>query len=141
MRRIWRLGVVALAALVAFTVAVDRFGYAAERGCAQRAPRDPSYRVVVEDPPRVDVNRYRLMVTRQGVPVTEARVCLNAAMQGMSAMAVADQASEVAPGAYEVTVSFAMGGKWAGRVLITEAGESVVAVPLTIEVMAGNLTP
>lgn len=134
MRRIWRLGLVAVAAAAAFSLAVVRFSDAAEEGCAQRVPEDPSYQVRWDEQPSMDVTRYRLTVTRAGRRVTGAQVCLNSYMKGMSAMAVADRGREVAPGVYEVSLTFEMGGRWPGRVLVTEPGKRVAAVPLDLMV-------
>lgn len=134
MRRIWRLGLVAFLAAASFSLAIVRFSDAAEKGCAQRVRQDTSYQVRFDQPPGMDVTRYRLAVTRAGRPVTGAEVCLNAYMKGMSAMAVADRGREVAPGSYEVSLTFEMGGRWPGRVLIAEPGRSVVAVPLDLRV-------
>ncbi|MDQ3570711.1 MAG: FixH family protein [Actinomycetota bacterium] len=135
MRRIWRLGLVAAAAVAGFYLAIVRFSDAAEEGCAQRVREDLSYEVRWDEQPRMDLTRYRLSVTRAGRPVRGAEVCLNASMKGMSAMAVTDHGREVAPGSYEVSLIFEMGGRWPGRVLIAEPGRGVVAVPLDLQVI------
>ncbi|MDP9387918.1 MAG: FixH family protein [Actinomycetota bacterium] len=134
MRRVWRLAVVAAAAAVGFSLAVVRFGGAAEQGCAQRVARDPSYQVRWSEQPSSDVTRYRLSIRRDGQRITGADVCLNAYLRGMSAVAVADHGREVARGVYEVSLVFEMGGRWRGRVLVAEPGRRVVAVPLDLEV-------
>lgn len=134
MRRIWRLGLVALLAAASFSLAIVRFSDAAEKGCAQRVRQDTSYQVRFDEAPAMGVTRYRLAVTQAGRPVTGAEICLNAYMKGMSAMAVADRGREVAPGSYEVSLTFEMGGRWPGRVLVAEPGHSVVAVPLDLRV-------
>ena len=118
----------------AFALAMVRFSGAAEEGCAQRLPEDPSYRVQWSQQPSTDLTRYRLSITREGRPVTEAEVCLNSYMKGMSAMAVTGRGREVAPGTYEVSVTFEMGGRWPARVLIAERARPVVAVPVLLEV-------
>lgn len=133
MRGIWRLGLLAVVAAVAFALALGRFSNAAEKGCAQRVAEDPSYQVSFVQLPRVEATAYSLSVTRAGRPVTGAQVCLNAYMQGMSAMATTGAGREVSPGTYEVSLTFLMGGRWAGRVLIAEPGKAVVAVPLALE--------
>ncbi len=136
MRGIWRLGVVAAGAAASFALAITRFSDAAEKGCAQRVPEDPSYSVTFLDPPQIDVVRYRVEVTRAGQPVMGAEVCVNAYMQGMSAMATTDTGREVSPGTYEVSLSFEMGGDWRGRLLVTEPGRPTVGVPLSLHVGA-----
>ena len=141
MRRVWRLGLVATTAAVAFALAIVRFGDAAEEGCAQRVPEDRSYEVRWSERPAMDVLGYRLSITRAGRPVTGANVCVNTYMAGMSAMAAADRAVEVVPGSYDVELLFEMGGEWPGRVLIAEPGKRTVAVPLSLDVKhAGAMT-
>jgi hypothetical protein len=134
MRRIWRLGLVAAAAAVAFGLATVHFSDAAEAGCAQRVPEDLSYEVRWSERPAMDVLGYRLSITRGGRPVMGANVCVNTYMAGMSAMAAADRAVEVVPGSYDLELLFEMGGKWPGRVLIAEPGKRTVAVPLSLDV-------
>ncbi len=142
MRKIWRLGLVAMVALAAFVVAIDRFNTAAANNCAQRAPVDRSYRVEWDQQPRTDVSGYQIKVTRSGEPVTDARVCLTSYMLGMSAMAVADVGREVAPGVYEMRLTFEMGHEWAGQVLVMEPGRPMVSIPLHLNVIdAWGMSP
>lgn len=131
-------------AVAAFSMAVARFSDAAEEGCARRAREDPTYQVRFREPPSMERTRYRLAVSRAGRPVAGAEVCLNAYMRGMSAMAVADRGREVARGVYEVSLTFEMGNRWAGWVLVAEPGRSLVAIPLDLDVReapASDLVP
>lgn len=143
MRRIWRLCLVATLAATSFAVAVGRFSDAAEKGCAQRVREDLAYQVTLLDQPRMSMSSglYRLAVSREGRPVSGADVCVNLYMEGMSAMATADTGREVSAGTYEVSLTFLMGGRWRGRVLITEPGTAVVAVPLDLEVAVDAADP
>ncbi|MBA2497293.1 MAG: FixH family protein [Acidimicrobiia bacterium] len=134
MRQIWRLGVLAMLALVAFAVAIERFDDAAETGCAQRAREDASYEAQFLDEPQIELLTYRVEITREGEVVEGADVCLSAYMQGMSAMATTDAGREVEPGIYELSLTFEMGGRWSGRVLVVEPGQPVAAIPLTLEI-------
>ncbi len=132
-----RLAVVVVVALVGFGAAFVAFGDAARRGCVVEAPRDPSYSAELEEPVRMGETTHVLRVSRDGRPVSGARVCLTVDMVGMSAMGVGDEAREVAPGRYEVSLHFAMPGPWKGTVLVEEQGASQeVSVPLTFEVTA-----
>jgi hypothetical protein len=88
-----------------------------------------------DEQPRTDLSLYRVRLTRQGAPVTGARLCLNTYMLGMSAMAATDIGNEVAPGTYELRLNFEMGDKWAGQVLVAERGKPLVAVPLELDVI------
>lgn len=135
MRRIWRLGLVAVVAAASFVVAIGRFSDAAEKGCAQRVGEDTSYKVRIVGEPRIDITKYRLRVTRAGRPVSGVKVCINSYMQGMSAMATTDDATEVSPGLYDVKLVFEMGGGWLGRALIAEPGKKAVAVPMKFKVV------
>ncbi len=130
------MGVLAMVAVVAFAVAIERFDDAAETGCAQRAREDPSYEARLIDEPRIEVLTYRVAITHEGEEVEGADVCLSAYMQGMSAMATTGAGREVSPGVYEVSLTFEMGGRWSGRVLVDERGQSVAAIPLTLEIPA-----
>lgn len=117
-----------------FSLAVARFGEAAAESCSQRVREDPSYKVRFADPPSVEQTRYRLTLTRAGRPVSRADFCINLYMKGMSAMAAADRGQEVAPGIYEVSLTFQMGSGWTGAALVREAGGPLVAVPIEIKV-------
>lgn len=134
MTRLWRLGLIVTLAVAAFAVAVGRFNTAAAKSCAQRVPVDRSYQVRWDQEPRTDNSAYQITVTRSGDPVSGARVCLNAYMLGMSAMAVTDVGREVAPGTYELRLTFEMGDAWAGQVLVSEPGKPTVSVPLRLAV-------
>lgn len=134
MRGIRRLLLLAGVAMVAFAAALFTFDDGAQQGCATETEPDPAYAVALQDPPSTGEVAYRLSVTRNGEPVTGARVCLSAAMGGISGMGVSDDAVEVDAGVYEVEVRFEMAGPWDGTVLVNEGGEESVAVPLSFRV-------
>jgi hypothetical protein len=135
MRWFWRLGIITLVAIASFILAIGRFSAAAEKSCAQRVARDPSLQVAWNEQPRTDLSLYRIRVTREGQPITDARVCLNTYMLGMSAMAATDIGREVEPGTYELRLNFEMGDAWAGQVIVAEKGKPLAALPLTLEVI------
>ncbi len=134
MRAIQRLLLLAGVAIVAFVFALFSFDQDARQGCVVVSEPDPAYDVELQDIPSTRVIAYRLAVTRDGDPVTGAQVCLSAAMTGMSAMGVTDDAVEVDTGIYEVAVRFAMAGPWDGTVLVSEGGAEPIAVPLSFDV-------
>lgn len=134
-----RLAVLVVIALVGFVAAFVAFRDDARRGCLMEAARDPSYAAEFEEPPRMDVKTQVLRVSRDGSPVTGAHVCLNVDMVGMSAMGVGDEAREISPGRYEVSVNFAMAGPWQGTVLIEEDGSPAVEVPVMFDVESGAM--
>ncbi len=133
-----RLAVVVLIALVGFAGAFVVFRGEAEQGCLSEAPRDASYAVEFEEAVRMDEKTHVLLVSRDGNPVTGARVCLNLDMSGMgmSGMGLRDEAEEVSAGRYEVLVNFAMGGPWSGTVLIEEQDGRQVTVPIAFDVLS-----
>lgn len=120
--------------MAAFAFALFSFGEDAEAGCALDAAADPAYAVELQTPPSTQALTYRLSLTRDGVAVTDAQVCLRAEMTGMSAMGVSDDALEVEPGIYEVAVRFQMAGPWDGTVLVRDGRAGSVAVPLSFDV-------
>ncbi|MDP8969306.1 MAG: FixH family protein [Actinomycetota bacterium] len=135
-----RLALVVVVALVGFGAAFLAFGDEARRGCVVEAPRDPSYSAEFEDPVPMGQGVHVLRVSRDGRPVTGARVCLTVDMVGMSAMGAGEEAREVAPGRYEVSLNLPMAGQWRGTVLVEEQGTTQeVAVPLTFEVTTGHM--
>lgn len=131
----WRLGLIAILTVASFVLALDRFSLAAEKSCAQRVATDPSLQVKWDGQLRTDASLYHLTVTRNGRPVTGARVCVNMYMLGMSAMAATDIGKEVSPGTYELRLNFEMGDKWAGQVLVAQPGKPLGSVPLNLTVV------
>lgn len=134
MQGIRRLLVLAAVAVAAFAFALFSFDEGAEAGCALEATTDLAYAVALETAPSTQASTYRLSLTRDGVAVTGAQVCLRAEMTGMSAMGVSDDAVEVEPGVYEVAVRFEMAGPWNGTALVQAGGAESVAVPLAFDV-------
>lgn len=134
MRGIRRLLLVTVLALVGFVAALLRFGQAAEQGCIAQAKPHPAYEVELVEPIEFTQTTYELVVLRNGRPVTGARVCLDAAMRGMSAMGLNDEAEEVAPGRYELYLPFQMPGPWEASVLVEEPGAATVVLPLSFHV-------
>ncbi len=134
MKGIRRLLVVTVLALVGFAAALVRFGQAAEEGCIAEPQPHPHYEVELVPPIEFTKTTYELTVFRDGGPVTGARVCLDAAMGGMSAMSLSDEGEEVAPGRYELYLPFQMPGSWDASVLVDEPGQDPVALPLSFHV-------
>ncbi|HWH33732.1 MAG TPA: FixH family protein [Acidimicrobiales bacterium] len=133
MRGIRRLLVLVVLAAVAFAVALVSLDEDARQACAVEAEEDGTYAVELLDTPSTGETAQRLAVTRQGEPVTGARVCLRAQMVGMEAMTVSDEADEVEPGVYETQLRFEMGGAWEATVLVEDGGtERAVAVTFDV---------
>jgi hypothetical protein len=136
-RGIWRLTVVSVLAVAAFAVALVSFRQVPAKECQMDAVRDSSFQVEFLTPFSVDPTTQTLRVTRDGVPVTGAQVCMRADMGGiggMSGMGVSDVAHESAPGEYDVPVRFEMGGFWNGTVIVATGTRKPVRITVPIEV-------
>jgi hypothetical protein len=134
------LGVTVLA-LVAFGVAIVALGDDARRGCVVDAPFDPSYRARLltrggsSEIPMAETE-HEIELSRDGSPVTGAKVCARVFMVGMEAMGSSDSAAEeTAPGVYRVTILFVMTGGWTGNILIEEPGQAPASVTVDFEVV------
>ncbi len=137
MRGIWRLTVVSALAVLAFVVALVNFKAVPAKECQMDAVHDPAYAVEFLTPFSVDPTTQTLRVTRAGVPVAGAQVCLRADMGGigrMSGMGVSDVARETSPGQYDVPVRFEMGGMWQGTVIVDTGTRKPVKIELPIDV-------
>lgn len=130
-----RLFVIGIVASVAFVLALIRFEDAPANDCLGTAPVDASYSLIFSAPPSRDAVDYRVRVTRDGAPVVGARVCMNVAMGGMSAMGQINRAREVSPGTYEARASWQMGGPFEGTALVKEPGKSAVNIPIVFNVL------
>ncbi|MGH3850954.1 MAG: hypothetical protein ACRDRT_14870 [Pseudonocardiaceae bacterium] len=129
-----RLFIIAILASVAFVLALIRFQNAPANDCLGSATTDDSYALIFVTPPSRDTVDYKVRVTRDGSPVAGARVCMNVAMGGMSAMGLINRAREVTPGIYEARAAWQMGGLFEGKVLVKESGKGAVAVPISFNV-------
>lgn len=115
-------------------------GPAPEGACGTREPVEVSespYRISVQpqpDPPQAEDTTFAVRVERDGEPVSGARVCLSADMTEMSHTGVDGEATEVAPGRYELTLDFSMRGGWTGSVLVAEPGQQSAFMPVSFEV-------
>jgi len=128
-----RVAALAVIGVIGFLLALWRFGDAAAAHCQGTGQRDTTYSVEAGRL-RMEQIAHVLTVTRDGAPLTGARVCFNAEMKGMPAMAVSDEGREVAPGRYEVSVTLGMRGDWTSVVLVEHDGRPRVAVPLDFRV-------
>ena len=133
-RGIRRVLFVAALSLSAFAVAIVVLADDARLGCVTDAQRDPAYQARLLGQIEIERTEYEIAVTRDGQPVSGAKVCASVAMVGMEAMGVSDTAEETAPGIYKVAVVLEMSGGWRGSILITETGKPPVSVPLKFDV-------
>lgn len=104
--------------------------------CGSGTP-DDRYAVAVQtdpDPPKADGTTFHLSVTRDGQPVTGAKVCLTADMPDMQHPGVNTLAKEATAGRYDTALKFSMGGGWRGAVTIAEPGRPPVSVTVRFQV-------
>ena len=105
-----------------------------ETGCATNAVADPSYEVKVEEPPKVESETVMFAVTHDGKAVSDAKVCFDLEMSGMSHPPAGGQATHMSGGRYQAEARFAMRGAWAGSVTIAEPGKPAASVPVSLDV-------
>lgn len=124
MRRLAAVVAVALAGFVAALATFDQPPL-----CAADAPADPAYRA--EFVPAGDAGGTVVVVTRDGRPVSGARVCLRGVgAEGGEGV----EARETAPGRYGLPGSWGPDDRWRGRVLVSEGGTAPpVAVPVGVD--------
>ncbi len=134
-RGIRRVLVVAAVAVLAFGGAIVALGDDARRGCVVDAPLDPTYQAQLLGEMTLEKLQQEIAITRDGMPVTGAKVCAKVFMIGMEAMGSSDGAAEeIAPGVYMVAITFLMSGGWAGDILITEEGREPASIHLEFDV-------
>jgi len=130
-----RVLIVAVVALGAFGVAIVGLGDDARRGCVANSPVDPSYDAHLLGQLELARTQQQIELTRNGQPVTGAKVCARVAMVGMEAMGISDaKAKETSPGIYSVSIVFPMSGGWGGNLLIREQNSRQVKLPITFTV-------
>jgi hypothetical protein len=126
-----RILIVAVLALVAFGAAIVVLGDEARLGCATDAPPGPAYRAQVLGPVETERTSYEIAVSRDGQPVSGAKVCAHVAKVGRAAMGFSETAVEASPGTYRVALVLEVSGRWSGSVHIAEEGQAAVSVPLS----------
>lgn len=148
MRRIWRVLLVMTVALVLggiFIVRSDKAAVVTEAprmegslgpSCLGTVGSDPAHVVGVETEPATPETRgtiYRVLVERDGRPVSDARVCLVVDMPGMN-MEEGHELAKVAPGRFEASLDLPMAGRWVGEVRVAVPGRDGAVVPVSFDV-------
>jgi YtkA-like len=128
-----RLAAVLVIALAGFAGAIVIFNDPAKKGCPLAADEDSSYSGRFVGPVSMDETRHVVQVTKNGTPVSGAKVCVNTEMVGMSGMGYSAKGRELGPGRYQVGFQFGMAGKYRGN-LVTNEGGHEVSIPLLIKV-------
>lgn len=133
MVRIWRIAVVvvlAVVASVAATAKLEGTHPVNTSACGRIGPNDPTYTLTTRtqpEPPRSPSSDVLAFVMRQGRPVTGANLCVAVDMLGMPMGMSRFQGREISPGAYDDPVTFGMGGTWAGTLVVSVGGRSVIS--------------
>jgi hypothetical protein len=128
-----RLAAVVVIAFAGFAAALMVFNSPERKGCPLDGNKDSSYSGRFEGTVTKEQTRHVLRVTRNGQPVSGARVCVNTEMVGISGMGYSAEGRERAPGRYQVGFRFEMAGKYRTNV-ITEKGSDEVSIPLLVKV-------
>jgi len=105
------------------------------KGCPPATGKAGSYSGRFEGQVSMDQSEHVLRVTRDGRPVSGAKVCVNTAMVGMRSMHYTASGKELGPGRYRVPIRFGMAGTYRGS-LVTGKGGGGASVPLTVKVAA-----
>ncbi|MBA3746078.1 MAG: FixH family protein [Solirubrobacterales bacterium] len=132
-----RLGAVVVVSLAGFVAAVIVFSSPERRGCPLKADTDRSYTGRFEGAVSVQQTTHVLQVSRNGRPLTGAKLCVNTEMIGMSGMGYSATASERSPGRYQVGFRFGMAGDYRTN-LIAKNGFDEVSIPLVVKVRSGR---
>ncbi len=103
------------------------------KGCPQTTGKAGSYSGSFAGRVTMDQSDHVLRVTRAGRPVSGAKVCVNAAMEGMSSMRYTARGQEVGPGRYRVPIRFRMAGPYRGNVVTAKGGRKA-SIPLSVKV-------
>lgn len=140
MERIWRIAVVVVLAVVASVVAAARLEapHAINTSaCGPIGPDDPSYTLTTKtqpDPPKSPTSDVLAFVMHQGRPVTGANLCVAVDMRGMPMGMSKFQGHQITPGVYDDTVTFGMGGTWAGTLVVSVGGKPVLTRPVSYRI-------
>lgn len=132
-----RLAAVVVVAFAGFAAALVVFNSPERKGCPLAGDEDSSYSGRFVGPVSMDQTRHVLRVTRDGRPVSGARVCINTEMVGMSGMGYSAEGKERAPGRYQVGFRFEMAGKYRTNVIAEQGGEEV-SIPMLVKVGSGQ---
>ncbi len=103
------------------------------KGCPPATGQAGSYSGRFEGQVSMDQTEHVLRVTRDGRPVSGAKVCVNTAMVGMTSMHYTARGQEVGPGRYRVPIRFGMAGTYRGK-LVTGKGGGEASIPLSVKV-------
>jgi len=117
-------------ALIGFGWSIGALADDTRLGCLVNAKPNPAYQALLLSEIDMAKTDYEIAVTRDGQPVSGAKVCATVSMVGMEAMGTSTRAKETTPGTYKVTIVIQMAGSWAGKILIAESGKPRVSAPL-----------
>ncbi len=140
MQRFWRVAVMVLVALVAcgFSISyLQKPKALAIAGCGSAGPSDPAYSVAVStrpNPPRALGTDVLVQVQKAGQPVSGAAVCLSLDMVGMPMGSLVFHGIAQSPGVYSIFLSFGMGGRWVGNLVVSAGGRTVHSEPVAWQI-------
>lgn len=130
-----RLVVVVVVAVAGFAAAIVAFGDAARSNCVADATSARGYAAEFPDHVRAGEGEHVVRLTRAGLPLTGAWVCVSLAPASTGGPGAAAQGRELGAGRYAVSLELTRAGEWSGVVLVAEdGGDPEVAVPVTVDV-------
>jgi hypothetical protein len=134
-----RLAAVVVIALAGFAAALVQFDSAAAQGCLEEPDSGSSDAARFAAPVDTGQRSHVLLLSRDGRAVSGKDVCLSTEMEGMTGMGMSAEASELAPGRYEVPLRFPMAGTWEVTVAVGREGAAPeVAIPMKVDVTSGG---
>lgn len=109
-------------------------GSSADPVCKAASQTDPAYSLQLQttpNPPTAAGTLFSLAISRDGKPVTGAKVCLAADMSTMPSMEIASSAAEKSAGNYQLQLKLPMRGPWEGNAIVVQPGQPAVRVPVS----------
>jgi hypothetical protein len=109
-------------------------------GCPHASSASVAYKGQFVGPQSTKQSTHVVQVTRNGRPVSGARVCVAAAMVGMTSMHYAASGTPMGRGRYSVPFKFGMAGVYRGR-LVLGSGSGAVSIPVSATVSNHTVAP
>jgi hypothetical protein len=127
--------VIAFAGAIAAFVTFSLPGH---QGCELAGTEIHGYQARFLGKVSVTQTAHDLLVTDNGSPVTQAPLCINTQMTGMSGMGYTNQGRDLGLGRYRVNFQFGMAGDYTGNVVVTKDGNQI-SIPVKVKVTQPGL--
>ncbi len=139
MQGVWRIATVLVVAVVASILAAARLEahHAISTSACGPLSSDPAYTMSTHpqpDPPRPPTGDVLAFLNLRGQPVSGATMCVAVDMLSMPMGMSRYMGHEISPGVYDDSVTFGMGGNWAGTLVLSVGGRPVASQPVSYRV-------